>query len=183
MDLANWLVSRENPLTARTCVNRIWQQFFGVGLVKTSEDLGAQGEVPSHPQLLDYLATTFMDSGWDVKSLVKEIVMSRTYRQSSRSTEEQYAEDPNNRLLARGSRFRLDAEIIRDQILATSGTALRSHVWSQRKTSTASGSMEGCYDDRRGVSPRFWRSDSSAESLYLLETRDAPASNDDHECS
>lgn len=121
MDLANWLVSRENPLTARTCVNRVWQQFFGVGLVKTSEDLGAQGEVPSHPRLLDYLATTFMDSGWDIKALVKEIVMSQTYRQSSRATEEQYSMDPDNRLLARGSRFRLDAETIRDQILATSG--------------------------------------------------------------
>jgi len=83
MDLAEWFVNRENPLTARAAVNRFWQQFFGVGLVKTSEDLGSQGEPPSHPELIDYLAASFLDSGWDIKALVKEIVMSKTYRQSS----------------------------------------------------------------------------------------------------
>ncbi|MCB1094537.1 MAG: PSD1 domain-containing protein [Verrucomicrobiae bacterium] len=121
MDLANWFVASENPLTARVAVNRFWQQFFGVGLVKTSEDLGAQGEVPSHPELLDYLAVSFMESGWDIQALLKQIVMSRTYRQSSIGTPEQFARDPENRLLARGSRFRMDAEMVRDQILATSG--------------------------------------------------------------
>ena len=121
LDLANWFVGRENPLTARVAVNRFWQQFFGVGLVKTSEDLGAQGEVPSHPELLDYLAVSFVESGWDIKALVKQIVMSETYRQSSVATPEQFRSDPENRLLARGSRFRMDAEMIRDQILATSG--------------------------------------------------------------
>jgi hypothetical protein len=121
LDLADWLVDRQNPLTARVVVNRFWQQLFGVGLVKTSEDLGSQGEVPSHPELLDYLAVSFMDSGWDMKALVKKIVMSRTYRQSSVATPEEFRRDPDNRLLARGSRFRLDAEMIRDQILATSG--------------------------------------------------------------
>ncbi|MFK7850395.1 MAG: PSD1 and planctomycete cytochrome C domain-containing protein [Akkermansiaceae bacterium] len=121
LDLAEWFVDPKNPLTARVAVNRIWQQFFGVGLVKTSEDFGAQGEVPSHPKLLDYLAVSFVESGWDIKALVKQIVMSRTYRQSSLATPERFAMDAENRLLARGSRFRMDAEMIRDQILATSG--------------------------------------------------------------
>jgi hypothetical protein len=121
MDLANWFVNPNHPLTARVAVNLFWQQFFGVGLVKTSEDLGNQGEVPSHPELLDYLAVSFVGSGWDVKALMKQIVMSDTYRQSSVAPEADYKSDPENRLLARGSRYRLDAEMIRDQILATSG--------------------------------------------------------------
>jgi hypothetical protein len=120
-DLAEWFVQPENPLTARVAVNRFWQQFFGTGLVKTSEDIGAQGEVPSHPELLDHLTVSFIDSGWDVKALIKQIVLSRTYRQSSVSKPEQFARDPENRNLARGSRHRMDAEMIRDQILATSG--------------------------------------------------------------
>jgi hypothetical protein len=121
LDLAEWFVDRDNPLTARVAVNRFWQQFFGTGLVKTSENLGAQGEIPSHPELLDYLTVSFIESGWDIKALVRQIVMSRTYRQSSVSMPEQFKEDPENRLLARGSRFRMDAEMIRDQILVTSG--------------------------------------------------------------
>lgn len=121
MDLANWFVDASHPLTARVAVNRVWQQFFGVGLVKTSEDLGAQGDVPSHPDLLEHLTVLFVESGWNVKSLVKQIVMSKTYRQSSLATTEQFEGDPDNRLLARGSRFRLDAEMIRDQVLFTSG--------------------------------------------------------------
>ena len=121
MDLANWFVSDEHPLTARVAVNRFWQQLFGVGIVKTAEDIGAQGEWPSHPDLLNYLASQFVSSNWDVKSLIKEMVMSETYRQTSQATPEQYKSDPENRLLARGSRYRLDAEVIRDQILATSG--------------------------------------------------------------
>ena len=121
MDLAEWFVSPSNPLTARAAANRIWQQFFGVGLVKTSEDLGSQGEYPSHPKLLDYLAAKLMESDWDVKGLVKEIVSSRTYRQSSNAGIKEFTGDPENRKLARGSRFRMDAEMIRDQILSTSG--------------------------------------------------------------
>ncbi len=120
MDLAEWFVSRENPLTARVAVNRFWQQVLGVGLVKTSEDLGVQGEVPSHPELLDHLTVSFIESGWDIKALMKQMVMSRTYRQSSVADPGQFRKDPENRLLARGSRFRMDAEMIRDQILATS---------------------------------------------------------------
>ncbi len=121
MDLANWFVDSANPLTARVAVNRFWQQLFGVGLVKTSEDLGVQGEIPSHPELLDYLAVLFVESGWDIKRLMKEIVMSKTYKQSSLMTAEKLASDPENRFLARGSRYRMDAEMIRDQILFTSG--------------------------------------------------------------
>lgn len=121
MDLANWFVSREHPLTARVAVNRFWQQLFGVGIVKTSEDLGTQGEWPSHPDLVDYLAWTFVENGWDVKALFREMVLSETYRQSSQATPAEFKRDPENRLLARGSRYRLDSEVIRDQILATSG--------------------------------------------------------------
>lgn len=121
LDLAEWFVQRQHPLTARVAVNRFWQQFFGVGLVKTSEDFGSQSDVPSHPALLDYLADSFMASGWDIKALVKQMVMSRTYRQSSVATPEAFKQDPENRLLRRGSRFRMDAEMIRDQVLATSG--------------------------------------------------------------
>ena len=121
LDLANWFTSPDHPLTSRVAVNRFWQNFFGVGIVKTSEDFGSQGGVPSHPELLDYLAANFIQSGWDIKKLVKDIVMSKTYRQSSIASEDQFKADPENRQLARGSRFRLDAETIRDQILFTSG--------------------------------------------------------------
>jgi len=121
MDLAEWLVAPNHPLTSRVAVNRFWQQIFGVGLVKTSEDLGAQGEWPSHPELLDELAVTFMETGWDVKKLFRSILLSSTYKQSSDADPEAYTKDPENRQLARSSRYRLDAEVIRDQILAVSG--------------------------------------------------------------
>ncbi|RPI84337.1 MAG: DUF1553 domain-containing protein, partial [Planctomycetaceae bacterium] len=121
LDLAGWVTDRRHPLTARVTVNRLWQQLFGVGLVKTSEDFGAQGEYPSHPELLDDLANTFVESGWNVKSLVRSIVLSQTYQQSSRVSPAEFRADSENRLLARGSRTRLDAEVIRDQILAISG--------------------------------------------------------------
>ena len=120
-ELAEWLVDPAHPLTARVAVNRFWQQFFGVGLVKTSEDFGVRGEWPSHRELLDELTLTFIETGWDVKKLVREIVLSKTYRQNSDAKAVDYQRDPENRLLARGPSFRLDAEMIRDQILFVSG--------------------------------------------------------------
>jgi hypothetical protein len=121
MGFARWLVDRENPLTARVAVNRYWQMYFGVGLVKTVEDFGSQGEWPSHPELLDWLATEFVRSGWDVKAMQRLIVTSAAYRQSSRVTPALLQRDPENRLLTRGPRFRLPAETIRDQALFASG--------------------------------------------------------------
>ena len=151
--------SRLIRLTARVTVNRIWQQFFGVGLVKTAEDFGTRGEWPSHPGLLDELAlVTFRESGWDVKGLVRAIVMSKTYRQSSDAPAEDYVRDPENRLLSRGPRYRMDAEMIRDQILFVSGKLNRDDVRRKRQTASTArplgsgehgGSVHLCRRQRR----------------------------------
>lgn len=121
LDLANWMVSRENPLTARVFVNRLWARLFGTGLSKDTGDLGMQGEYPSHPELLDWLAVEFMENGWSVKHLMRVILLSKTYQQSSVSTPALAEVDPQNRLLARQSQLRLPAELIRDHALAVSG--------------------------------------------------------------
>lgn len=121
LGLAQWLVSEENPLTARVIVNRYWQMYFGNGIVDTPGDFGNQGSLPTHPELLDWLAVTFRESGWNLKALHKNIVMSSTYQQSAVMTEEKLAADPSNKYLARGPRFRMSAEMIRDNALAASG--------------------------------------------------------------
>ncbi len=121
LGLAQWLTSDDHPLYSRVAVNRFWQMYFGTGLVKTVEDFGNQGELPSHPELLDWLAVEFRESGWDIKALQKKIVMSSTYQQESKIAPALLERDPENRLLARGPRFRFPAEIIRDNALAVSG--------------------------------------------------------------
>ena len=121
LGLAKWLTSAENPLTARVTVNRMWQEIFGNGLVKTAEDFGAQGTAPTHPELLDWMAVEFRESGWDVKKLVRMMVTSAAYRQAAVATEEKRKKDPENLLMSRGPRFRMDGEMVRDYALAASG--------------------------------------------------------------
>ncbi|MCA8990913.1 MAG: DUF1553 domain-containing protein [Planctomycetaceae bacterium] len=121
LGLAQWLLRPENPLTARVTVNRFWQEVFGTGIVKTTGDFGVSGELPVNPELLDWLAVDFRESGWDVKRLFKLIVMSNTYRQAATTTPEKHERDPENRLLSHGPRFRMDAEMVRDSALFTSG--------------------------------------------------------------
>ncbi len=121
LDLAKWIVAPENPLTARVAVNRFWQQVFGIGLVKTSHDFGTQGTLPTHPELLDWMAVSFQQNGWDVKQLMRLMLTSQTYRQQSIAPTERWVADPENQQLARGPRFRLDAEQLRDQTLFVSG--------------------------------------------------------------
>ncbi len=125
LGLAQWLVSTDHPLTARVTVNRLWQQFFGIGIVKTVEDFGVQGELPVHPELLDWLACEFIESGWDMKHLIELIVTSATYRQSAKATPEKLDRDPENRLLARAPRYRLPAMLLRDQALEVAGLLKR----------------------------------------------------------
>jgi hypothetical protein len=121
LDLARWIGSRDNPLTARVFVNRLWKQYFGLGLSRVLEDLGAQGEPPTHPDLLDWLAVEFMESGWDVKHIVRLLVTSGTYRQDSRPRPELAEHDPENRLAGRQVSLRLDAELVRDNALTVAG--------------------------------------------------------------
>ncbi len=126
LGFARWLVSPDHPLTSRVIINQVWQQFFGAGIVRTTEDFGAQGEPPSHPELLDWLAVQFVEDGWDIKKSVKRIVMSAAYQQSSKASLGHRAKDPTNRLYSRGPRHRLDAEMLRDQALAVSGLLNRT---------------------------------------------------------
>ncbi len=175
LGLAKWLVDPANPLTARVTMNRFWQHYFGVGLVKTADNFGVQGEFPSHPDLLDWLATEFVRSGWDMKAMQRLIVTSATYRQSSKATPTLIQHDPENRLLARGPRFRLPAEEVRDNALAVSGLLVEklggpsikpyqpARLWEE----LAGGAGEGPYVQEKG--PNLYR-----RSLYIYRKRTVP---------
>lgn len=160
LDLAQWLVSKDNPLTARTVMNRLWKQFFGTGLSKVLDDLGAQGEPPVNPALLDWLACEFMDSGWDLQHMVRLIVNSDTYKQVSTSTKELTAADPYNREYARQSAFRLDAELVRDNALAISGLLVPKIGGPSVKPY-----QPAKYWENLNFPTREWQNDSG-ESLY-----------------
>ena len=149
LGLTQWLFDDKNPLTARVFVNRIWQMHFGKGIVETAEDFGAQGSLPSHPELLDWLAVHFVESGWDIKALHKMIVLSATYRQSSKVTPELLEKDPENVYLARGPRYRLPAEMIRDNALAVSGLLVNQ----QGGESVYPYQPEGLWD---GLTTKHW---------------------------
>jgi hypothetical protein len=173
LSFAKWLVDRRNPLTARVTVNRHWAAFFGRGLVRTTEDFGLQGELPSHPALLDWLAIEFMDRGWSVKDLHRVIVTSATYRQAAAVTPELADRDPQNVLLARGPRVRLEAEQIRDYALAVSGLLSRKQGGpSVFPPQPASVTSEGAYGALAwNVSPG---EDRYRRGLYTFAKRTAP---------
>ncbi|MDA1054069.1 MAG: PSD1 and planctomycete cytochrome C domain-containing protein [Planctomycetota bacterium] len=177
LDLAKWLVGESNPLTARVTVNRIWEKIFGRGIVRTTEDFGTQGELPEHPELLDDLAHSFVASGWDVKEILKMIVTSATYRQSPFASPTLLERDPDNRLLSRGPRFRLEAECLRDVALATSGlldqTIGGRPVYPPQPT--------GIYEEYVEVNfgnPELWRTSQSGDryrrGIYTYWRRSMP---------
>jgi hypothetical protein len=192
LELARWLLDPAHPLTARVAVNRFWQQCFGVGLVATSEDFGLRGEPPSHPELLDWLAARFVADGWDVKAFLRRLVCSAVYRQESRLRPEQVLRDPQNRLLARGPRFRMDAEIVRDQMLFVSGMLVERIGGPSFKPPQPEGLWEAVgytgsntYRFERDTDPRqvfrrslyiFWKRTSAPPMMTLF---DAPS----RECS
>lgn len=179
IDLANWLTDPAHPLTARVAVNRIWQQVFGRGLVGTPEDFGLQGSLPSHPKLLDWLAADFIESGWDVKRLLKSILLSETYRQSSDASPEKWAADPENRLLGRGPSGRLRAETIRDSALAASGLLVEkiggapvkpyqpAGLWKEKSGQTYKRD-QGAGSHRRSLYT-YWKRTSPPPSMMTLD--------------
>ncbi len=176
LGLARWLVDPSHPLTARVAVNRFWQHHFGTGIVKTSEDFGSQGEPPTHPELLDWLATEFIASGWDMKKVHRLIVTSATYRQSSRQASEVAARDPENRLAARGPRFRMDAEMLRDYMLAVSGLLVSEMGGKGVRPYQPDGIWEAVAYPTSSTA-KYKRDDGSAlyrRSLYTFWKRTAP---------
>jgi hypothetical protein len=180
LGLARWLVSPQHPLTARVAVNRMWQMFFGTGLVKTAEDFGSQGDWPSHPELLDWLAREFVESGWNIKQLQRLILTSATYRQSSRAEPSLFQKDPENRLIARGARFRLQAEFIRDQALALSGLLNGQIGGKSVSPYQPAGLWEelSMREDSRNFSAQFFELSKGADlyrrSMYTFWKRSSP---------
>jgi hypothetical protein len=176
LGLAQWLFADDQPLTARVAVNRMWQEIFGVGLVRTAEDFGSQGEPPSNPQLLDWLAVDFEQSGWDVKRFYRELLTSAAFRQQALATPRKLAEDPENRLLSRGPRFRMDAEMLRDYVLAASGLIAPQIGGPSVKPYQPEGIWEAVA--MLGSNTRFYKQDSGTglyrRSLYSLWKRAAP---------
>lgn len=172
LDLANWIVDPLNPLTSRVAVNRFWQMYFGQGIVKTVDDFGSQGEWPTHPELLDWLAAEFVESGWNVKHMQRLIVTSSTYRQSSSETLEGYRRDPENRLLARGPRVRLPAEMIRDRALAASGLLVEQVGGASVRPYQPPGlwkELNGLFDYQADEGEKLYR-----RSLYTYWKRTSP---------
>jgi hypothetical protein len=172
LGLAKWLVDRNNPLTARVVANRHWEQLFGTGIVLTSEDFGSQGMLPTHPELLDWLAVELMEKNWSLKQLAKTMVTSAAYRQSSRTTPEKLARDPDNRLVSRGPRDRLSAEQIRDQALAASGLLSRKLGGPSVMPPQPEGVWQVVYSDDRWVTSK--EEDRYRRGLYTFWRRTSP---------
>ena len=176
LGLAQWLVDPSNPLTARVTVNRFWQQVFGTGIVKTAGDFGSQGDPPSHPELLDWLAVEFRESGWDVKKMFRLMVTSAAYRQSAAATPDKLEHDPDNRLLSRGPRYRMDAEMVRDYALAASGLLVPKIGGPSVKPYQPPNVWEAVAMDNSNT--RFYKADTGDKlyrrSLYTFWKRSAP---------
>jgi hypothetical protein len=178
---AEWLLQPDHPLTARVTVNRFWQELFGTGIVRTTGDFGVSGELPTHPELLDWMAVEFRESGWDVKKFFKMLVTSATYRQSAATTPEKLEKDPQNRFLSRGPRFRMDAEMIRDYALAASGLLVEKIGGPSVKPYQPEGVWEAVAmigsntrDYKRDTGPNLYR-----RSMYTLWKRAAPPASMD----
>lgn len=174
LTLAKWLVDKKSPTAARSFVNRVWQTYFGTGLVESPEDFGTRCELPSHPELLDWLACEFMESNWSIKKLQRLVVLSATYRQSSHITPDVYAKDPYNRLLARGSRLRVEGEIVRDVALAASGL-LNAEVGGRTVFPPA---PDFLFQPPASYGPKTWKEDTGSEryrrSIYVFRFRSVP---------
>jgi hypothetical protein len=181
LGLATWMVDRANPLFARVIVNRFWQEFFGAGIVESTDDFGVQGQSPSHPELLDWLAVEFRESGWDVKKLITLIVTSAAYRQSAVASQAKLSRDPMNRLLSRGPRFRLDGEVVRDSALAASGLLVPKLGGPPVKPYQPAGIWEGT--SMVASNTRNYKQDTGdslyRRSLYTLWKRQAPPASMD----
>ncbi|MCC6293025.1 MAG: DUF1553 domain-containing protein [Bryobacterales bacterium] len=176
LNFARWLFTAENPLTARVTVNRMWQEVFGTGIVKTADDFGSQGEPPSHQKLLDWLAVDLRENNWDMKRFYKQLLMSATYRQAARTTPAKLAKDPDNRLLSRGARFRMDAEMVRDYALAASGLLVRQIGGPSVRPYQPEGIWESVA--MLGSNTRFYKQDEGdglyRRSMYTFWKRSAP---------